>query len=92
MATSTDLQGAACTVCVNQISDLESEVDYLPSSQTVCEVVALSSTVPVIGESFCQCERQEELSLGDCVCGEEDQGDYYNNIRPWQYIRHNWLF
>ncbi|XP_045924782.1 SPRY domain-containing SOCS box protein 3 isoform X1 [Micropterus dolomieu] len=55
-----------------QISDLESEVDYLPSSQTVCEVV--SSTVPVIGESFCQCERQEELSLGDCVCGEEDQG------------------
>ncbi|XP_042252623.1 SPRY domain-containing SOCS box protein 3 isoform X2 [Thunnus maccoyii] len=62
-----------------QISDLESEVDYLASSQTVGEVVVLSSTVPVTGESFCQCDRQEELSLGfsvvsDCLCGEEDQG------------------
>ncbi|KAM7370913.1 hypothetical protein PAMP_010423 [Pampus punctatissimus] len=62
-----------------QISELESEVDYLASSQTVGEVVALPSTVPVMGESFCQCDRQEELSLGfnvasDCLCGEEDQG------------------
>ncbi|XP_035521799.1 SPRY domain-containing SOCS box protein 3 isoform X1 [Morone saxatilis] len=62
-----------------QISDLDSEVDYLPSSQTVSEVVASPSMVPVIGESFCQCDRQEELSPGlgvtsDCLCGEEDQG------------------
>ncbi|XP_022598818.1 SPRY domain-containing SOCS box protein 3-like isoform X1 [Seriola dumerili] len=62
-----------------QISDLESDVDHLASSQTVTEVVALPCTVPVIGESFCQCDRQEELSPGyilisDCVCGEEDQG------------------
>ncbi|XP_070707756.1 SPRY domain-containing SOCS box protein 3 [Pempheris klunzingeri] len=59
-----------------QISDVESEVEYLASSQTVSEVVALPSTVPVIGESFCQCERQgqEELSPSDCLCGEEDQG------------------
>lgn len=74
------IQDAFCTVCVNQISDVESEVDYLVSSQTVSEVVALPSTVPVIGESFCQCERQEELSPGfgvtsDCLCGEEDQGE-----------------
>lgn len=75
-----DLQDAVCAVCVNQISDLESEVDHLASSQTVSEVVALPSTVPVMGESFCQCDRQEELSPGfgvtsDCLCGEEDQGE-----------------
>lgn len=74
------LQDAVCAVCVNQISDPESEVDYLQSSQTVSEVAALPSTVPVIGESFCQCDRQEELSPGlcdssDCLCGEEDQGE-----------------
>ncbi|XP_070847540.1 SPRY domain-containing SOCS box protein 3 [Chaetodon trifascialis] len=62
-----------------QISDPESEVDYLQSSQTVSASVALPSTVPVTGESFCQCDRQEELSPGfsvssDCLCGEEDQG------------------
>ncbi|XP_069011862.1 SPRY domain-containing SOCS box protein 3 [Embiotoca jacksoni] len=65
---------------VTQISlDLESEVDYLDSSQTVAEVVALPSTVPVIGESFCLCDRQEDITpgfnaLSDCLCGEEDQG------------------
>ncbi|CAK6964191.1 SPRY domain-containing SOCS box protein 3 [Scomber scombrus] len=62
-----------------QISDLESDVDYLASSQTVDEVVALPQTEPVRGESFCQCDRQEELSPGfcvssDCLCGEEDEG------------------
>ncbi|XP_020493202.1 SPRY domain-containing SOCS box protein 3 isoform X1 [Labrus bergylta] len=63
-----------------QISDpQESEVDYLSSSQMESEAVALPSTEPVIGESFCQCERQEEFSPGfgvtsDCLCGEEDQG------------------
>lgn len=76
-----DLQDTVCAVCVNQISDLGSEVDPLASSQTVSEVVALPSTVPVMGESFCQCERQEELSPGfsvtsdQCLCGEEDQGE-----------------
>ncbi|XP_061563908.1 SPRY domain-containing SOCS box protein 3 isoform X2 [Cololabis saira] len=61
-----------------QISDSELEVDYLAGSQTVSEALALPSTAPVIGESFCLCERQEELGLGlavvrDCLCGEEDQ-------------------
>lgn len=75
-----DLQDAVCADCVYQISDLESEVEYLASSQTVGEVVVLPSTVPVIGESFCQCDRQEELSpcfsiVSDCLCGEEDQGE-----------------
>ncbi|XP_068439415.1 SPRY domain-containing SOCS box protein 3 [Clinocottus analis] len=55
-----------------QISDMESEVDYLESPDSESDVVALPCTVPVIGESFCQCERQEEL--GDCLCGEEDEG------------------
>ncbi|KAK2884873.1 SPRY domain-containing SOCS box protein 3 isoform X3 [Channa argus] len=64
---------------MTQITDLESVVDYMAGSQTVSEVVALPSTVPVIGESFCLCDRQEELSSGfhlisDCICGEEDQG------------------
>lgn len=80
MATSMDLQDAVCTVCVNQTCDLESDVDYLASSQAVSEVVALPCTVPVTGESFCQCHRQEESSPGvtpiiDCLCGEEDQGE-----------------
>ncbi|KAK9530515.1 hypothetical protein VZT92_012011 [Zoarces viviparus] len=62
-----------------QISDAESEVDYLEGPQAVAEAVALPSTDPVIGESFCQCDRQEELSPGsgvtsDCLCGEEDEG------------------
>ncbi|XP_049419604.1 SPRY domain-containing SOCS box protein 3 isoform X1 [Epinephelus fuscoguttatus] len=62
-----------------QISDVESEVDYLESAQTVSEVVALPNTAPVTGESFCQCDRQEELIPGfgvssDCLCGEEDEG------------------
>lgn len=67
-------------VCVNQITTLEPEVDYMASSQPVSEVVALPSSVPVIGESFCQCEPQEELShsyslISDCFCGEEDEGE-----------------
>ncbi|KAM8730142.1 SPRY domain-containing SOCS box protein 3 [Acanthopagrus schlegelii] len=62
-----------------QMSELESEADHLPSSQAVSEAVALPNTVPVMGESFCECGR-EELSPGvtvtpeDCLCGEEDQG------------------
>ncbi|KAM3592092.1 uncharacterized protein V6R79_012466 [Siganus canaliculatus] len=66
---------------MTQRSDLEveSDVDYLPSSQTVSEAVALPDTVPVTGESFCQCERQEELGpdfgiSSECLCGEEDEG------------------
>ncbi|XP_074520061.1 SPRY domain-containing SOCS box protein 3 [Halichoeres trimaculatus] len=63
-----------------QISDpQESEVDYLARSQMVSAAAALPSTEPVMGESFCRCERQEEFSPGfgvsvDCLCGEEDQG------------------
>ncbi|XP_028286253.1 SPRY domain-containing SOCS box protein 3-like [Parambassis ranga] len=64
---------------VTQISDLDFEVDHLARSQTTSELVALPSTVTEIGESFCCCDRQEELSTGfrvisDCNCGEEDQG------------------
>ncbi|XP_054454820.1 SPRY domain-containing SOCS box protein 3 [Anoplopoma fimbria] len=71
-----------------QIGDVESEVDYLESPQAVSEVVALPSTVPVIGESFCQCDRQEELSPGygvtsDCLCGEEDEGF------DWEWDEHS---
>ncbi|XP_031171334.1 SPRY domain-containing SOCS box protein 3 [Sander lucioperca] len=56
-----------------------SGVDYLESSQAVSEAVALPSTVPVIGDSFCLCDRQKELGPGfcvtsDCLCGEEDEG------------------
>ncbi|XP_035798858.2 SPRY domain-containing SOCS box protein 3-like [Amphiprion ocellaris] len=62
-----------------QMSDLEPEVDYLTGSPAVSEVVALPGTVPVMGESFCTCNRTEELNPGfgvisDCLCGEEDQG------------------
>ncbi|XP_060950810.1 SPRY domain-containing SOCS box protein 3-like isoform X3 [Limanda limanda] len=62
-----------------EISDMEAKVDYhAVSSQAVSDVVALPSTAASIGESFCQCQPQEELSQGiaaisDCLCGEEDQ-------------------
>ncbi|XP_028989345.1 SPRY domain-containing SOCS box protein 3 isoform X2 [Betta splendens] len=70
-----ECEGQAMT----QITSLEAEVDHMASSQPVSEVVALPSSVPVIGESFCQCDPQEELSpiyslTSDCVCGEEDEG------------------
>lgn len=78
MVTSVDLQDS---VCANQMSDLESEVDFLQGSSTVSEVVSLPRTVSVIGESFCQCDRQEELREGlrvssEYLCGEEDQGEH----------------
>lgn len=80
MATSMDLQDAVCPVYVNQIADLESEEDYMASSHIVSEVVALPSTVLVTGESFCQCDRQEELNtsfslISDCLRRTEDQGE-----------------
>ncbi|KAK7919719.1 hypothetical protein WMY93_011003 [Mugilogobius chulae] len=63
-----------------QIAELPVEVDHL---EPVPEVLALPSTVPVIGESFCQCQQHDETTLGailsgfnlinDCKCGEEDQ-------------------
>ncbi|XP_053269198.1 SPRY domain-containing SOCS box protein 3 isoform X1 [Pleuronectes platessa] len=62
-----------------EISDMEAKVDYhAVSSQAVSDVVALPGTAASIGESFCQCQPQEELSQGmaaisDCLCGEEDQ-------------------
>lgn len=77
---SMDLQDSVCAVCADQLSDLELEVDFLQSSPTVSEVVALPKTVLVIGESFCQCDRQEELRQGlsvssEYLCGEDDQGE-----------------
>lgn len=77
MATFIDSQD---DTCANQISSLEPDVDYLASSQTVSKVVALPSKVTLIGESFCQCGRHEELSDGfggisDCPCGEDDNGE-----------------
>lgn len=87
MATSMNSPDAVCDVCVNQISDpQESEVDYLARSQFVSAAEALPSTEPVTGESFCQCERQEEFSPGfgvssDCLCGEEDQGEQDTEIQ-----------
>ncbi|XP_039879419.1 SPRY domain-containing SOCS box protein 3-like isoform X3 [Simochromis diagramma] len=64
---------------VAQISDLEPEVDYRAGFQTVSEVVALPSTVPVKRESFFHCDPEEELSpllgvISDCLYGEEDKG------------------
>lgn len=66
-----------------QISDLDPDVDYVESAQPASDELALPSTDPVTGESFCQCQHQEESTLGailtgislisDCQCGEEDQ-------------------
>lgn len=75
-----DLQDPVCNVCVNQISYLESEVDYRAGFQTVSEVVALPSTVPVKQEYFFHCDPEEELSPGlgvisDCLYEEDDQGE-----------------
>lgn len=74
------LQEGVCAMCVKQINDLESEVDHLQSSQPASEAVALPSTVPVVGESFCQCDLQDGLGPGlsvpgDCLCGEDEQGE-----------------
>ncbi|XP_029934335.1 SPRY domain-containing SOCS box protein 3 isoform X2 [Myripristis murdjan] len=66
-----------------QISNLDSEVDYLASSEADAEAAARSSVVPVTGESFCQCPQEEPgpgvgllgfSTVTDCLCGEEDQG------------------
>ncbi|CAI5659149.1 SPRY domain-containing SOCS box protein 3 isoform X2 [Oreochromis niloticus] len=64
---------------VAQISYLEPEVDYRAGFQTVSEVVALPSTVPVKQEYFFHCDPEEELSPGlgvisDCLYEEDDQG------------------
>ncbi|XP_055017117.1 SPRY domain-containing SOCS box protein 3-like isoform X2 [Boleophthalmus pectinirostris] len=63
-----------------QIGELPTQVGHL---EPVPEVLALPSTVPVTGESFCQCQQHDETTLGailngfnlisDCRCGEEDQ-------------------
>lgn len=97
-----DLQDPVCNVCVNQISDLEPEVDYRAGFQTVSEVVALPSTVPVKRESFFHCDPEEELSpllgvISDCLYGEEDKGEqklmkdsikmHVNNIIIWACCR-----
>ncbi|XP_077357986.1 SPRY domain-containing SOCS box protein 3 isoform X3 [Festucalex cinctus] len=63
-----------------QISDVESEVDHLATSQMgseQAEAVAPSSLAPVLGESFCQCAWGDELNVGfgisaECHCGEDD--------------------
>lgn len=78
---SMDLQDSVYAACANQMSDLESEGDFLQGSQNASEVAALPRTVSVIGESLCQCDRQEELREGlslsnECLCVEEDQGEH----------------
>ncbi|XP_077406443.1 SPRY domain-containing SOCS box protein 3 [Vanacampus margaritifer] len=63
-----------------QISDVESELDHLATSQTgseLTEALAPSSLAPVLGESFCQCAWGNELNAGlgisaECLCGEDD--------------------
>ncbi|XP_056881153.1 SPRY domain-containing SOCS box protein 3-like isoform X2 [Takifugu flavidus] len=63
-----------------QMSEREPELQaYLQAPQIACEGAALSSVVPVFGQSFCQCDQQQEdtsgLGLGsECFCGEDDQG------------------
>ncbi|XP_033841292.1 SPRY domain-containing SOCS box protein 3 isoform X1 [Periophthalmus magnuspinnatus] len=59
------------------------ELPVVGHLEPVPEVLALPSTVPVTGESFCQCQQHDETTLGailsgfnlisDCRCGEEDQ-------------------
>lgn len=71
-----ELEGQMMTT---QISDVESEEEYLEASQAVSDLMVLPSASPEMGESFCQCDQQEELGLGfgvtsDCLCGEEDEG------------------
>ncbi|KAF6734715.1 SPRY domain-containing SOCS box protein 3 [Oryzias melastigma] len=62
---------------VTEISDLESEVDYLAGSQTASDVVALPSTPPLLGENFYSYKPQEELNLAfglssEDLCEDED--------------------
>lgn len=64
-------------ICAKQISDLESEVDYLAGSQTASDVVALPSTPPLLGENFYSYKPQEELNLAfglssEDLCEDED--------------------
>ncbi|XP_061561324.1 SPRY domain-containing SOCS box protein 3 [Phycodurus eques] len=59
-----------------QITEVESEVDHLGSSEPT-EATAPSSLAPVLGESFCQCAWGDEPNAGfgigaDCLCGEDD--------------------
>lgn len=74
MATTSDSQRAVC-VCAKQISDLESEVDYLSGSQTVSDVVALPSSSLLLGESLCSYQPQEELGLGFGLTSEDLRED-----------------
>lgn len=63
------------------MSEREPELQaYLQAPQIACEGAALSSVMPVFGQSFCQCDQQQEdtsgLGLGrECFCGEDDQGE-----------------
>lgn len=62
-----------------QMSEREPELQvYLQAPQIACEGAALSSVVPVFGQSFCQCDQQQEDTSGlgsECFCGEDDQGE-----------------
>ncbi|KAL0984363.1 hypothetical protein UPYG_G00140490 [Umbra pygmaea] len=65
-----------------QVSDSDSEVDYLAISPEVTD--AVPDMVLVSGESYCSCDRRDEPSseallqgsqpLDGCQCGEEEQG------------------
>uniref|UniRef100_H3D5I7 SPRY domain-containing SOCS box protein 3 n=1 Tax=Tetraodon nigroviridis TaxID=99883 RepID=H3D5I7_TETNG len=57
----------------------QEEQEGLPMGQVSPEGEVLSSVVPVLGESFCQCDQQQEVTPGlppcaECFCGEDDQG------------------
>uniref|UniRef100_A0A3P9HQ41 SPRY domain-containing SOCS box protein 3 n=1 Tax=Oryzias latipes TaxID=8090 RepID=A0A3P9HQ41_ORYLA len=72
---------------VTEISDLESEVDYLSGSQTVSDVVALPSSSLLLGESLCSYEPQEELGLGFGLTSEDLREDE-DHILDWVWDEH----
>lgn len=69
-----------CLAFVLQMSEREPELQvYLQAAQIAREGAVFSSVVPVFGQSFCQCDQQQEVTPGlglcsECFCGEEDQG------------------
>lgn len=63
-----------------QMREREPELVFLPPPQMAPEGEVLSGVVPVFGQSFCQCDQQQEVTPGlgpcsECFCGEDDQGE-----------------
>ncbi|CAG04338.1 unnamed protein product, partial [Tetraodon nigroviridis] len=64
---------------MGQMREREPRLVHLVPPQVSPEGEVLSSVVPVLGESFCQCDQQQEVTPGlppcaECFCGEDDQG------------------